>query len=106
MGKKKKEKPAMAIVRFLLTAFVLLLPLVFADRDFYGILGVSRSAGASEIKRAYRKKSLEYHPDKNQGNEEAKQKFQDVAAAYEVLSDEEKRKVYDRHGEEGLKELE
>eukprot|EP00300_Choanocystis_sp_HF-7_P021797 c20898_g1_i1.p1 GENE.c20898_g1_i1~~c20898_g1_i1.p1 ORF type:complete len:357 (-),score=84.13 c20898_g1_i1:68-1138(-) len=83
----------------------LLLTVFAADRDFYKILGVERTASVAEIKRAYRQKSLQYHPDKNPGDKEAESKFQDVAAAYEVLSDNDKRGVYDRSGEEGLKEL-
>eukprot|EP00164_Ancoracysta_twista_P006439 GFYU01008962.1.p1 GENE.GFYU01008962.1~~GFYU01008962.1.p1 ORF type:complete len:369 (-),score=105.31 GFYU01008962.1:200-1306(-) len=77
---------------------------VVAGADYYKTLGVDRNADESTIKRAYRKLSLKHHPDKNPGNEAAKQKFVEVAAAYEVLSDAEKRRIYDRHGEEGLKQ--
>lgn len=66
-------------------------------RDFYKILGVSRSATLHEIKKAYRKNAKELHPDKNQGDPSADAKFKDLGAAYEVLSDEEKRKKYDRY---------
>lgn len=82
-----------------------LIAAVLANRDFYKILGVSRGAGEKEIKRAYRKLSLKYHPDKNKGDREAELKFQDVNEAYSTLNDEEKKSVYDRHGEEGLKEM-
>jgi DnaJ-class molecular chaperone len=77
---------------------------VAAGRDFYKILGIAKNANQAEIKRAYRQKSLQYHPDKNPGNSEAEKMFQDVAASYEVLSNEDKRRVYDQHGEEGLKD--
>lgn len=73
-----------------------------AGKDLYEVLGVPRDATGSKIKRAYRKLSLKYHPDKNQGDEEAQSKFQEVAHAYEILSDQEKRSVYDLEGEEGL----
>nr|QNJ44841.1 HSP40-5 [Agasicles hygrophila] len=76
--------------------------IVLAGRDFYRILGVSKSASLHEVKKAYRKLAKELHPDKNQGDPEAAQKFQDLGAAYEVLSDEEKRKKYDRCGEDCL----
>lgn len=70
--------------------------------DFYKLLGVSRDATLKEIKKAYRQKSLEYHPDKNK-EEGASEKFAEINYAYEVLSDQDKRNIYDRHGEEGLK---
>eukprot|EP00760_Papus_ankaliazontas_P031209 PhM_4_TR5209/c1_g1_i1/m.50904/K09510/DNAJB4; DnaJ homolog subfamily B member 4 len=72
-------------------------------RDFYALLGVSRSATPEEIKRAYKKLALKYHPDKNPGDKAAEQKFKDVAEACEVLSDPDKRKIYDQFGEDGLK---
>ena len=74
-------------------------------QDFYKLLGVSRSASPKEIKKAYRAKSLEYHPDKNK-EEGAAETFAEIAYAYEVLTDETKKEVYDRHGEEGLKQHE
>ncbi|XP_041375031.1 dnaJ homolog subfamily B member 11-like isoform X2 [Gigantopelta aegis] len=87
----------------LLSNVLLLFVQVFGGRDFYKILGVPRSATTNQIKKAYRKLAKELHPDKNQGDPEAEQQFQDLGAAYEVLSDSDKRKVYDKHGEEGLK---
>jgi molecular chaperone DnaJ len=75
-------------------------------RDFYDILGVSKSANAAEIKKAYRALSLRYHPDKNQGDESAVDKFTDVSAAYDCLSDPEKRRKYDKGGEEALNQPE
>ena len=72
-------------------------------RDFYSILGVSRSASLNQIKKAYRKLAKELHPDRNKDDAKSQEKFQDLGAAYEVLSDSEKRKTYDRGGEEALK---
>ena len=70
-------------------------------RDFYEILGVSKSATPEEIKKAYRKVAIQFHPDKNQGNKEAEEKFKEAAEAYEVLSDTDKRAKYDRFGHSG-----
>lgn len=81
-----------------------LMTAVLAGRDFYNILGVTKSASIRDIKKAYRKLALQLHPDRNQDDPEAPDKFADLGAAYEVLSDEEKRKQYDAYGEDGLKE--
>jgi len=73
-----------------------------AGKDYYKILGVSRSASADEIKKAYRKLAMKYHPDKNKGNKEAEARFKEISEAYAVLSDPEKRKQYDTFGAEGF----
>ncbi len=72
-------------------------------RDYYEVLGVSRNADIREIKSAYRKLAFQYHPDRNPGDKEAEEKFKEASEAYEVLSDPQKREMYDRYGHEGLK---
>jgi len=69
-----------------------------AKEDYYALLGVEKSASAEEMKKAYRKKAVQYHPDKNPGNKEAEEMFKKVSHAYEVLSDTDKRAAYDRYG--------
>src|SRR4051794_13088337 len=69
-----------------------------AKQDFYEILGVSKSAGAEELKRAYRKLAMQYHPDRNAGDKGAEQKFKDLNEAYDILKDDQKRAAYDRFG--------
>ncbi len=73
-----------------------------AKKDFYQLLGVSKSATADEIKKAYRKLAMQYHPDKNQGNKKAEEKFKEFSEAYEVLSDEKQRQTYDQFGHAGV----
>jgi curved DNA-binding protein len=75
-----------------------------AERDFYKVLGVPRTATESEIRKAYRNLARKYHPDKNPGNHEAEEKFKSVAHASEVLLNKKKRELYDEFGEMGLKE--
>lgn len=90
------------VTTFTLFNLILNITLVLAGRDFYKILDVSKSASLHEIKKAYRRLAKELHPDKNKEDPDASQKFLDIGAAYEVLSDEEKRKKYDRCGEDCL----
>ncbi len=73
-----------------------------SKRDFYEVLGVDRNASADEIKRAYRKLAMKYHPDKNQGDQEAENKFKEINEAYEVLSSPEKKQRYDQFGHAGV----
>ena len=74
-----------------------------AKQDYYELLGIARSATAEEIKKAYRKLAMKYHPDRNQGDKESEAKFKDISEAYEVLSDAAKREQYDRYGHDGMK---
>ena len=71
-------------------------------RDYYEILDVERNADDSELKKAYRKLALQYHPDRNPGNKEAEEKFKEAAEAYEVLKDSKKRNIYNQYGHQGL----
>ena len=73
-----------------------------AKRDYYEVLGVDRGASEEDIKKAYRKKALEYHPDRNPNNPEAETKFKEAAEAYDVLRDPDKRARYDRFGHAGV----
>jgi curved DNA-binding protein CbpA len=85
--------------------FITLFVITICAEDYYRTLGVKRNASQAEIKKAFKKLSLKYHPDKNKKDpERAKQMFIKVANAYEVLSDEKKRKTYDQYGEEGVKQ--
>jgi len=74
-----------------------------AKRDYYEVLGVSRTGSAEDVKKAYRQMALKHHPDRNPGSKEAEEKFKEAAEAYSVLADPEKRSVYDRFGHEGLR---
>ena len=73
-----------------------------AKQDYYEILGISKGASASEIKKAYRKMALKYHPDKNPNNKEAEESFKKAAEAYEVLSDSDKKARYDQFGHQAF----
>ncbi len=74
-----------------------------ATRDYYEVLSVERSADGDEIKRSYRRLAMKFHPDRNPDDKEAEQRFKECAEAYEVLSDDSKRKIYDQYGHEGLR---
>src|SRR5690349_22037078 len=71
--------------------------------DFYERLGVARTASDDEIKKAYRKLAMTYHPDRNNGSKEAEERFKEITEAYDVLRDAQKRAAYDRYGEAGLR---
>lgn len=73
-----------------------------AKRDYYEVLGVDKSADKEEIKKAYRRLAIKYHPDKNPGDKEAEEKFKEATEAYEILSDDQKRPIYDQYGFAGL----
>jgi molecular chaperone DnaJ len=73
-----------------------------AKRDYYEILGVEKNASADELKKAYHKLALKYHPDRNQGDKEAEARFKEAAEAFGVLSDEQKRRNYDQFGHAGV----
>jgi len=73
------------------------------DKDYYDILGVPRSASTEEIKKAYREKAMKFHPDRNQGDSDAEEKFKEASEAYSVLGNPEKRSIYDQFGIDGLK---
>ncbi|EGG21667.1 heat shock protein DnaJ family protein [Cavenderia fasciculata] len=88
-------------VLYLLVILLVVVGLCLGGKDYYEVLGVSRDSSPSEIKRAYRKLSLQYHPDKNP-TPEGQEKFLEMTKVYETLSDSEKRRIYDQHGEEGL----
>ncbi|MDA1043661.1 MAG: DnaJ domain-containing protein, partial [Verrucomicrobia bacterium] len=72
-------------------------------RDYYELLGIPRDSTGEQIKKAYRKLAMKYHPDRNQGDSTAEEKFKEVSEAYEVLSDTQKRQRYDQHGHDGMK---
>ena len=72
------------------------------SKDYYEILGVSKSASADELKKAYRKMAMKYHPDKNKGDKSAEEKFKEISHAYDILSDEQKKAAYDRYGHDAF----
>ena len=73
-----------------------------SKRDYYEILGVTKSASADEIKKAYRKVAMQFHPDRNPGDKAAEEKFKEAAEAYEILSDNDKKAKYDRYGHQAF----
>jgi len=82
---------------------IFLITLIYAAEDYYAILGVTRDATQKQIKKAYKELSLKYHPDRNPNDKTASERFMKLANAYEVLSDNDKKRIYDQYGEEGLK---
>ena len=73
-----------------------------SDRDYYEVLGVGKDASADDIKKAYRRMAMKYHPDRNPGDKVAEEKFKEIGEAYAVLSDDQKRAAYDRYGKAGV----
>jgi molecular chaperone DnaJ len=73
-----------------------------SSRDYYEVLGIPRNASDADIKSAYRKQALKYHPDRNQGDAEAEERFKEAAEAYSVLGDADKRARFDRYGHAGV----
>ncbi|KAI9184556.1 DnaJ- protein scj1 [Blastocladiella emersonii ATCC 22665] len=100
------RRHALLLVVLLSVALLLLSAagLATAGTDYYALLGVPRDANKRQISKAYKKLALKWHPDKNPGDKEAEAKFVEASHAYEVLNDPEKRRIYDAHGEEGLKQ--
>ena len=74
-----------------------------SKEDYYSLLNVGRDAGADEIRKAYKRMAMRYHPDRNKGDAKAEEKFKKVSEAYEVLSDDNKRRVYDSYGHSALR---
>ena len=74
-----------------------------SKRDYYEVLGVEKSASKEDLKKAYRKLAMQFHPDRNPDNKEAEEKFKEAAEAYEILSDDDKRANYDRFGHAGIR---
>ena len=83
-------------IRVTKTAYIFM-----SKRDYYEVLGVGKSSSADEIKKAYRKVAMQFHPDRNPGDKAAEEKFKEAAEAYEVLSDADKKAQYDRFGHAG-----
>ena len=73
-----------------------------AKQDYYATLGVTREAGSEDLKKAYRKLAMQYHPDRNPGDKQAEARFKEVSEAYDILKDDQKRAAYDRYGHAGL----
>ncbi|KAI8057315.1 hypothetical protein BDF22DRAFT_670799 [Syncephalis plumigaleata] len=102
-----RHKPRLLVLLLVVTLLfsqALLMVVAASDKDYYAILGVDRDATAAQIKKSYRRLSKQYHPDKNPGDKTAEQKFVELANAYEVLSDSEKRQRYDMYGAEGVED--
>src|ERR1700756_4082555 len=78
------------------------MPSADRKRDYYEVLGLERTAGDEEVKKAYRRLAVQFHPDRNPGNKQAEEKFKEINEAYQVLSDPEKRSQYDRFGHAAL----
>ena len=75
-----------------------------SKRDYYEVLGVSKDASERDIKKAYKRLAMKYHPDRTAGDKELETKFKEVKEAYEILTDDQKRQMYDQYGAEGVKQ--
>ncbi|KAL7748635.1 DnaJ- protein scj1 [Sorochytrium milnesiophthora] len=104
MAPPRLPRRSLLSLLLLLLLLLALVSVVLGGQDYYALLGVKRGASKREIKKAYKTLALKHHPDRNPGDKAASDKFVAVSQAYEVLSDDEKRQVYDRYGEEGLKQ--
>lgn len=94
--------PSLITLQVVLFSILSLAAVVSAGRDYYDLLGVPRDATVGIIKKSYRRLARVYHPDKHPGDKKAENKFKEISQAYEVLSNDEKRRTYDQFGEEGL----
>jgi DnaJ family protein B protein 11 len=102
MSHRHQQSSFTSLLVIVSVVLLVILGVIYAAKDYYAILSVPRNADGAQIKRAYKKLAIQYHPDRNQGDKTSEQKFLEISKAYEVLSDEKTRQIYDKYGEEGL----